>query len=77
MQKQRTNICVSCDAKTTCISLLKFFVPETSWLRPEFALELPTDQRERILPRTTLGQWRDSVDVADDVITATETIVLL
>lgn len=31
-------------------------MPETSWLRPVFAVELPADHNDRILPKTTLGQ---------------------
>lgn len=45
-------------------------MPETSWLRPVFAVELPADHNDRILPKTTLGQWRLSFEVADAVIEA-------
>lgn len=45
-------------------------MPETSWLRPVFAVELPADHKDLILPRTTLGQCRLSFDVADAVIEA-------
>jgi hypothetical protein len=50
---------------------VKIALPDTSWLSPALGPEVPADHRDRILPKTTLGQWRPSVEVADDVMAAT------
>ena len=56
---------------TSCVKS-DLTLPDTSWFNPALGPEVPADHKDRILPKTTLGQWRPSFDVVEEVMAAEE-----